>query len=235
MDQPDRPKTSEDLIREAKRELRQRPQPPGDHAAHEAADETTPAGADAADDGPATPMASSLGEPAPPPEADQAEPMGTTAAPAPPPPTSRATVRALTLGFGLAVAALVLWLRADGSSVTSITAGDCLVDPGLGEISRIETIDCGEPHAFEAFARVTLPAGPYPGDFEVVVDAIQRCIDHFEGYVGQPIEESDLFADAFVPTESVWDTGNREALCVLFEADDEFNPIPRVGSARAGA
>lgn len=233
MDQPDRPKTSEELIRDAKRELHERQQPPRDEVPHEAADTSSvdPHG----DHESPTETSSSPGDQAPPLDAETTDPMGVTDAPAPPPAMSRATVRVVTLVFGLAAVALFMWVRADGSSVKSITAGDCFVDPGLGEISRIETIDCAEPHAFEAFARVTLPDGPYPGDFEVVVDAIQRCIDHFVGYVGQPIEESDLFADAFVPTESVWDTGNREALCVLFQADDDFNPIPRVGSARAGA
>jgi hypothetical protein len=143
----------------------------------------------------------------------------------------------ITAGVLLAVVAVLVVAAVvrESGSVRDVDAGDCFLDPGAGDVSRLDTVDCSEPHDFEAFARVTLDGAEYPGDFEVVFAALERCLDEFEPYVGTPVEFSEYLADAFVPTEASWENGDREALCIVFQADDELRPIQVTGSARGSA
>jgi len=232
-DQPEM--SSEEMIRQARRELEAQP----------TADDLSPQNPEPEPTGP-EPMAADF-------EADETwSPTPAMPAPQPPAPAapdvvapgpgsayptpsaSPARTWLIVVGiliFGVGALVLMALIRGSGA-VSSIDAGDCFQDPGAGEISRLDTVECTETHDFEAIGRVQLDDGPYPGDIGIVVGAVERCLTLFEPYVGAPFDETELLVDAFVPTPQSWDDGDRDALCVVFQADGAFNPVPIAGSAR---
>ncbi|TVR36596.1 MAG: septum formation family protein [Nitriliruptor sp.] len=121
---------------------------------------------------------------------------------------------------GSAVAVLVLGCSSPGN-VFSVAPGDCFDDPdnAVDEISDVPLVDCEEPHDNEVYAVVELEDGDYPGDEAVLNRAQDTCLDAFEPYVSEPYATSELFATWLVPTEGSWSEGDREVVCVLFDAD----------------
>lgn len=121
----------------------------------------------------------------------------------------------------------------DSKPVESLGPGECIDDPGVTEIIDISTIECTEPHDFEVFATVTLPAtGSYPPDSTLLPMAWEECYTHFEDYVGVPFGASVLYIHALVPTGDGWEEGDRGATCLLFEVDAAENLVKSTGSAR---
>jgi hypothetical protein len=113
------------------------------------------------------------------------------------------------------------------AEVTLAGPGECLdlvVDGTVG----VDTVavPCEEPHDAEAFQRVLLPAGPFPGDTAVADEADAACLEDFEGYVGAAYAESEYWLDSVVPTEAGWSGGDREIVCLLVSGDGS----PLVGS-----
>lgn len=238
-DQPEM--SSEEMIRRARRDLEEQGTPDGY--------EPTAASPDAAAAGERAPIDEPItadpdgteptnhGMAPPPPPAAEAQDVPRPA-PAPPDltPQGRSPARtwvivAGVLVFGVGALVLMALIRGTGT-VSSIDAGDCFQDPGSGEISRLDTVECTEPHDFESIGRIRLDDGPYPGDIGIVVGAVEKCLTLFEPYSGVAFDESGLLVDAFVPTPRSWDDGDREALCVVFQADDDFTPVPISGSVR---
>jgi hypothetical protein len=108
----------------------------------------------------------------------------------------------------------------DSKPVESLSPGECINDPGVGTVIDVTPISCDEAHDFEVFATVTLPAdGDYPSDSTLLPMAWDECNNHFEGYVGVPFADSVLYIHAMVPTEDGWADGDRGATCLLFEVD----------------
>lgn len=114
----------------------------------------------------------------------------------------------------------------DSKPIESVSPGECLDDPGVETVVDVATISCDEPHDFEVFATVTLPAdGDYPPDSTLLPMAWDECYHHFEGYVGVPFATSVLHIHAMVPTEDGWADGDRGATCLLFELDAAENLV----------
>lgn len=124
------------------------------------------------------------------------------------------------------------------TSVEDLAAGDCFNDPGTEAISEVDTVDCNEPHDYEMFASVLLVGnnGAWPGDFELFEEAYETCLEPFLIYTGvSPNDEVYIWQyDAFAPTEASWAEGGRDALCTLYQVDEDFNPVPATTTARAG-
>lgn len=121
--------------------------------------------------------------------------------------------------------------RDDDGEVTSggevfaedLQVGDCLAeDFGSDdeEVFTVSVLPCDEPHNGEVFHELELPAGDYPGDRTVAVDADEACYQEFDPWVGTPYEDSELDYFTYLPTQESWDYDDRLITCVVIAPDD---------------
>lgn len=111
----------------------------------------------------------------------------------------------------------------EGVDVFSIVVGDCLDDAGVpDEVTRIEIVDCSEPHDSEVFARTTATGAAFPGA-EALEDAlVEFCRgDAFTDFVGIPFMDSRFGTRGYFPTAESWANGDRELLCTLVDESGE--------------
>ncbi len=125
------------------------------------------------------------------------------------------------------------------TSVEDLAIGDCLLMPSSQEITSVESADCTGDHELEVFAVVTLSnslAAPYPGDDAVAQSVFDRCLLHFEPYVGAPFETSIWWINAIYPTQESWEEADdRAGTCVLYQPGLDDEPRTLTGSARGSA
>lgn len=109
-----------------------------------------------------------------------------------------------------------------GDSVFTLGVGQCFDDPGSGgEVDRVPTVPCEEPHQNEVFAVFALEAGEYPGEDEVTALAEEGCVERFPDYVGSEYETSELFVNYLYPLEDAWnEIDDRTVVCFAFLPDD---------------
>jgi hypothetical protein len=114
--------------------------------------------------------------------------------------------------------------------VEDLEVGDCFaeLDPGAASIDEVALRPCTEPHEYEIFAVVDLPAdGEVRYDEEqVVIDSEQACDGAFEGYVGIPYDDSTLGVFFIYPDRSAWIGEDRAIICALYDGGGR----PLVGS-----
>lgn len=96
-----------------------------------------------------------------------------------------------------------------------VAVGDCFDRPESPDVTAVPTVDCAEPHDFEAYAVLELEEGSFPGDQQLATRARRRCNDRFAGYVGVPPGESGLVVVPVAPTAEQWESGNRTVTCVV--------------------
>ena len=108
-----------------------------------------------------------------------------------------------------------------------LQVGDCFDDPDdpVEQLVEVPLIGCDQPHDNQIFALFDLPDGGFPGDVAISDQARDGCLSRFEDYVGTPYADSELFAAWLPPTSASWEQGDRQVVCVLFDADG-----PLVGS-----
>ena len=114
------------------------------------------------------------------------------------------------LGIGIAYWATVH----DYSSVHDLAVGECF-DYGNAE-GEVLRQPCTVAHDGEIISDVTLPEGPYPGDYGVDEAADRACSHDFTNYVGKSTDESELNLDYWTPTESLWNDGDRLVVCEAY-------------------
>ncbi|NNC74877.1 MAG: hypothetical protein HKN93_05125 [Acidimicrobiia bacterium] len=136
--------------------------------------------------------------------------------------------------IGLVIVGLIVFRFFDTStSVDNLTVGDCFNEPSANEFDAVDVIDCDDEHDYEVLATVALPGGDYPGDFEVTIEAFERCEALFEQYVGVSFDASEVYIAPFVPAEASWEDGQQEALCGLYLlAGDQESVAKTTGSLR---
>lgn len=105
--------------------------------------------------------------------------------------------------------------------------GECLdlVVDGAVVVDTVE-VPCDDPHDAEAFHRILLPSGPFPGEAALADEADAACLERFDGYVGADYAVSEYWLDTLVPTEAGWSLGDQEIVCLLVSEDGS----PLVGS-----
>jgi hypothetical protein len=113
-----------------------------------------------------------------------------------------------------------------------IQEGDCFNTPTQADVFEVEAVPCDEPHDDEAYAFVTIDGNVWPGDDAVGDMSFDLCLGEFASYVGAPFDVSELTFYPLTPTESSWDLGDRESICVLFQMDGEKLEGSMQGSAR---
>jgi hypothetical protein len=97
-----------------------------------------------------------------------------------------------------------------------LAVGDCFDGPDVPEESfTVPLVSCDEPHVSEVFAVTELPDGEWPGLAKVDEQAFDFCTDQFATFVGEPYEDSSLFAWPSIPTEESWHYGDRVVACVV--------------------
>lgn len=107
-------------------------------------------------------------------------------------------------------------------SVFELDVGDCFDDPDdvAADVEEVVMLDCDNPHDNEVYLVFDFDADDFPGEEVIRDEALDRCIDEFESYVGVPIEESELDAGPLlVPTDESWEVGDREVVCAAWSPD----------------
>ena len=123
-------------------------------------------------------------------------------------------------------------------TVAEMAPGTCLQDPGPGLVGNAPLVDCNKAHDLEVFALVQLPFADDASlpDEEVLFDsAFETCLPRFEAYTGQDWDTSPYYLDAFVPDRHSWKSGDREAICFLFQINGVGELDRSTGSARRGS
>ncbi|MFJ6415601.1 septum formation family protein [Paeniglutamicibacter sp. NPDC091659] len=107
--------------------------------------------------------------------------------------------------------------RAD---VYSIKLGDCLNDPGEGDIIDVKVVPCTEPHQLEVFHEFTLTEDKYPESDEAMEKLVlSTCDPVYETFVGRPYEDSELDYTTLGPSKLSWAEGDRTVHCLIGKAD----------------
>ncbi|MHA7261596.1 septum formation family protein [Arthrobacter sp. TMN-37] len=107
----------------------------------------------------------------------------------------------------------------------AITTGDCIMDPGDGDIYELTVVPCTQTHDLETYAVTYLPDGEYPGEEAVLEASDAFCLDEFERFIGLKYEESVLDMYTFYPTDQTWTwKGDREVICLAGEYETASAP-----------
>jgi hypothetical protein len=107
----------------------------------------------------------------------------------------------------------------------SLVTGDCY---NLSNTS-LTRLPCAQEHDDEVFYRLTLPAGPYRGDYRTTDAANKACDGHLADYVGPSGGASAYFSYSLPPDRVEWATGDRLVVCALARIDEQ----KITGTARA--
>lgn len=107
--------------------------------------------------------------------------------------------------------------------VTTLDRGDCFDDPEGDVVFDVQAVPCSELHDNEVFAVGSLASTfgeNFPGLETLDAYTYETCIGSpFESYVGTTYETSSLGVFTFIPTEESWDDGDRGYICALYDID----------------
>lgn len=106
------------------------------------------------------------------------------------------------------------------SYLDEVSAGDCFNDSPEDE-AEVFTVACAKSHDGEVTAKVTLPAGRYPGDRGVEDLADASCDKEFAMYVGTTVQRTSLRPAAWMPDREAWESGDREVVCATWGPDGD--------------
>jgi hypothetical protein len=107
-------------------------------------------------------------------------------------------------------------------SVFDLGIGECFNPPGETVWSTVRIIPCSESHVYEVIGRRRFdePAGAmWPGDTNLGERTRRGCIEDFADYVGIPYAQSHFDVHNIYPGQQYWDSGGRQAICLVREPD----------------
>lgn len=146
----------------------------------------------------------------------------------------------IALVAAVAVAGACNDTQAKEVAVHDLRPGDCF-NGGARERERageeeravlvVEAVPCGKSHEKEVFGVFEHPAPPgsvFPGDEDVAQVAQDGCAERFQGYVGEPYEDSELQVAVIAPGRVYWAQDDRVIVCTLFHGEG-----PLKGSQKA--
>jgi len=140
-------------------------------------------------------------------------------------PTRRLPLVAALIASGLALSgcSVVDGLLGGGNNVFTLEVGDCVNDASIGDeaVTSVPVVDCTEPHDSEIFYSHIMTQSEYPGTTATTDEADAACSSAFEDFVGIPYSDSVLYFSYFYPTETTWSDGDREVLCLVYDADTQ--------------
>lgn len=126
--------------------------------------------------------------------------------------------------------ALVATGCSSGQRVTSLKVGDCFNDGAFsasGEIARVPSVSCSQPHDNEVF-HVARYAGSTYSESAIESFGGRTCLSAFRPYVGREYRTSVFDIWWLEPTRESWRQGDREIVCVLTRMDNRR----KTGTAR---
>lgn len=98
----------------------------------------------------------------------------------------------------------------------SIRLGDCINDPGEGDLDRVPVVPCEKPHEFEVFHEFTIDQEKFPETVEAMDELTESgCMNAFTTFVGVPYEESALDFTVMQPTVESWADGDKIVQCLI--------------------
>lgn len=113
----------------------------------------------------------------------------------------------------------------------SLRVGDCVNDPGEGNIDRVPVLPCSEPHELEVFHEFSIQAPDFPETQEAMDElTFDQCDPAFRRFVGRSYEESRLDYTSMQPTKRSWANGDRIVHCLVTDPDS-----PKITGSLAGA
>ena len=116
-----------------------------------------------------------------------------------------------------------------------LRVGDCFDDTyaafgdEVSEVDSLPGVPCSSPHDNEVYATFDVSLAEFPSDDEMSMLAFDKCLERFEGFVGNSYEESELDILTLYPSKESWNLQNdREVVCALYD----MNTNKLTGSAR---
>lgn len=110
----------------------------------------------------------------------------------------------------------------DETDVFTLQVGDCLNDGEIGEtVTAVPTVPCVEPHDSEIYASYILGDTAFPGIDTIVQEADAACLTGYTDFLGIDYLESRYDFSYYHPTESSWEGGDREILCLVYDPSGE--------------
>lgn len=133
---------------------------------------------------------------------------------------------AVLLVLGIGAVLLLAVIDRDGVTATEVEVGACIAEIPEGDVvSRLETIDCGQPHAGEVFALLMVPDGEFPGR-SVIDTYAEQCAPELAVYSPSSTTDDSVQLWVLYPTAETWADGDRAVTCIA-----TLNP-PRSGSIK---
>jgi hypothetical protein len=101
----------------------------------------------------------------------------------------------------------------------AIKVGDCLNDAQINEeITSVPFVECSEPHDSEVFARTDATGDVFPGNDALETELATFCRgDVFTQFIGVPYADSMYDTSGYFPSDSSWESGDRELLCTVWD------------------
>jgi hypothetical protein len=104
-----------------------------------------------------------------------------------------------------------------------LAVGDCVTSPwidhpdGSYEVTEPDVVPCGDAHYGEVYAVARVSDGPPPNDATYNYEIESVCQGPlFSDYVGGvDFYLSSIYYDSIYPSDSYWDDGAREFICML--------------------
>jgi hypothetical protein len=113
-------------------------------------------------------------------------------------------------------------VEAGDLGVMSIRTGDCvdLPDQTPGWISSVDGVPCEKPHDGQVFAEFDVEGGSYPGEDEMIRQAVAGCDDRWPAMIDGEWGFDGVFDLAIIyPRWSSWQLGDREVSCIVIRLD----------------
>ncbi|SPM27108.1 DUF4190 domain-containing protein [Mycobacterium terramassiliense] len=99
-------------------------------------------------------------------------------------------------------------------SAQDIKVGDCFAElPTGNRISSVNTVSCDRPHVAEVAGVVTIPDGPFPGDYGFSAYG-KQCKESLASYSATALLDPDIDLAVMKPTQDSWQHGDRAMVCV---------------------
>ena len=109
-----------------------------------------------------------------------------------------------------------------GSGPVYLSVGQCINDDQMEQYvvgAEFAVTSCDTPHDNEVFFVHEFAEGPYPGDDALTTELDNACLLAFEGYVARDYETSSLAFSGIWPNQELWESGDRNAECLLYDVD----------------
>lgn len=109
------------------------------------------------------------------------------------------------------------------TDVYTLRVGDCFSFDETGDISTVLVVPCEAPHLAEVYALIDYPADAneaWVGQEAMDTFSDEECTAAFEPYVGIAYADSIYYISYLQPTETSWDNGDRELVCLIVEANN---------------